>query len=99
MLSLAFSQLNLVSLSHCTSQREVSLFVEFRVHLERSSAAFVRYLLYGMDDRFHSVLLAPDSGSESAGLAIEGGDGLVVLSRSFDRRDVETELITSFERT
>jgi hypothetical protein len=99
MLSLALSQLNLISLSYCASQREVSLFVELRVHLKRSSATLVRYLLYGVNDRFHGVLLAPDSSCESASFTIEGSDGLIILPRPFDGCDVEPELITCFERT
>jgi hypothetical protein len=99
MLSLTLSQLDLISLPHCTSQREVSLFVELGVHLERSSATFVRYLLYRVDDRFHIVLFAPDSSSEGSSFTVEGDDGLIVLPRSFDGCDVEAELITCFERT
>jgi hypothetical protein len=45
------------------------------------------------------VLLAPDSSSEGTGFTVKGGDGLVILPRSFDGCDVETELITCFERT
>jgi hypothetical protein len=99
MLSLALSQLDLISLSHCTSQREVSLLVELGVHLERSSATFVRYLLYRVDDRFHVVLFAPDGSSESASFTVEGRDGLIILPRSFDGCDVKAELITCFECT
>lgn len=79
MLALALSKLNLVSLANSTSQGEIRLFVELGVYLECSLATLIRYLLYRVDDGFHVVLLAPNGGSKSSSLAVQGCHRLLVL--------------------
>jgi hypothetical protein len=79
MLALAPSQLDLVRLANSASQRKIGLFVELGVHFECSLATIICYLLHRVDYRFHIVLLAPDCGSESTSLAVQGCDRLLIL--------------------
>jgi hypothetical protein len=89
--------LDLFSLANSASQCEISLLVELCINLEGSSAAVIRYLMHGVDDRLDVVLLTPDCRGESSSLTIQGRNGLLILSRSFDRRDIEPELVSCFE--
>jgi hypothetical protein len=89
----------LFSLANSASQCEIGLLVELRVNLEGSSAAVIRDLMHGVDDRFDVVLLTPDCRSESSSFTVQGCNGLLILPRSFDRRDIETELVSCFKGT
>jgi hypothetical protein len=91
--------LDLFSLANSASQREVGLLVELRINLECGPAAVIRYLMHRVDDRLDVVLLAPDCRSESPSLTVESRNGLLILSRSFDGRDIEPKLVACFEGT
>jgi hypothetical protein len=91
--------LDLFSLANSASQCEIGLFVELHINFKGSSAAVIRYLMHGVDNRFDVVLLTPDCRRESPSLTVEGCNGLLILSRSFDRRDIESELVSCFEGT
>lgn len=99
MSTFTLSQLDLFSLANSASQREIGLLVELRINLERCPAAIIRYLMHRVDNRFDVVLLAPNCRSESSGLTVESRNRLLVLSGSFDGRDIEPELVSRFEGT
>ena len=99
MSTLTLSQLDLLSLANSASQREIGLLVELHINLECCPAAVIRDLMHRVDDRFDVVLLAPDGRSESSSLTVQGRNRLLILSRSFDRRDVEPKLVPCFEGT
>lgn len=97
LLALVLRELRQVRFAHRASEREVGLLVVLNKDLERGLPGLINNFIYGMDDAFDSVLLAPDSSGKRPSFLAELRSGDLVPSGTLHRRDIEAELVASLE--